>query len=233
MQSRERSKNTLTSRRGRVYRANCQQNHYPRRRGDLGRQRSAMLAACVVSGAALLIAGRAQAQSVSARCAAAKMKCASGREAGLLLCHARAEGGGVAVDPACTAKVEAKFSDPMTAKGCMEEAQARPPCATTGDAGTLAATVDDFVDSGGAAVDPQLPAPVLDRCGAGKKKCVANTVKQLLACYQKAVARGEAVDASCLQKARDKLDGGSEPARGCFAKLEAKYPLSGPTPCQT
>ena len=197
-------------------------------------QRSAMFLAFAVSVAMLATcASDTQAQPVTARCSAAKIQCASSREAALLLCHAKAEGRGSAVDPACVARVETKFSDPISGRGCMEKAEARPPCATTGDTSALASMVDDFVGGVVGALDPQFPTPVLDRCGAGKKKCVATEVKELLACYQKAAARGVAADPACLQKARDKFGGGSVPSRGCFARLEVKFPLTGSTPCQT
>ena len=67
----------------------------------------------------------------------------------------------------------------------------------------------------------------LSACAAGKKLCVAKKVAALLKCYSKnekppkGLARAK-LDA-CLQKANDKFDGGSKPAKGCFAKLEAKF----------
>lgn len=61
-----------------------------------------------------------------------------------------------------------------------------------------------------------------DKCGAGKLKCAAGTVAALLKCHAKAVKNGVAAEDVCLQKARAKLINGAEPAKGCFAKLEAK-----------
>ncbi len=181
---------------------------------------------------ALLLLGTAQAQvPATAKCSAAKMKCANTKATGLLKCHNKAEGKGVAVDPACITKAEMKFSLP--AKGCMEKADLKPPCATTGDAPSLEATIDAFVNDIVTDVDPMYPTPVLDKCSAGKKKCVANKVKALLGCYGKNTTKPDPLKfGPCVQKAMDKFDGGADPAKGCFQKLETKYNPSA-TPCQT
>jgi len=50
----------------------------------------------------------------------------------------------------------------------------------------------------------------------------------LLKCQQSAEKKGLSVNdatiQACLEKAVAKFDGGTTPAKGCFAKLEAKYP---------
>jgi hypothetical protein len=63
-------------------------------------------------------------------------------------------------------------------------------------------------------------------CAAGKDKCVSKKAAAILNCYGKDDKTGlvPADLASCIQKAKDKFDGGADPAKGCFAKLEAKYP---------
>ena len=61
-----------------------------------------------------------------------------------------------------------------------------------------------------------------NRCLAGKTKCTAKKAAGLLNCYAKAQKAGGAVDPTCLGKVQRKFDGGSDPSRGCFAKLEAK-----------
>jgi hypothetical protein len=68
------------------------------------------------------------------------------------------------------------------------------------------------------------PAPATgpNSCSGGKSLCLAKRIKGLLGCYRKAQIKGVAVDAACLQKVEDKFDGGSDPSKGCFAKLEAK-----------
>jgi hypothetical protein len=66
----------------------------------------------------------------------------------------------------------------------------------------------------------------LSACSAAKKACVAKKVAALLKCHAKN-EKPPGVDpvkhAACIQKAKDKFDGGAVPAKGCFAKLEAKY----------
>jgi hypothetical protein len=187
-------------------------------------KRYSILGAIVLSGTALLLgAGNAQAQLATAKCTAAKIKCANGKATGLLGCHNKAEGKNLPVDPACISKVDTKFSLP--AKGCMEKADAKPPCATTGDAPSLEAKVDAFVVDVVTELDPGYPAPVLNKCSAGKKKCVANKVKAILGCYGKNATKPDPVAlAACIQKAQDKYSGGADPTKGCFAKLELKPP---------
>jgi len=60
-----------------------------------------------------------------------------------------------------------------------------------------------------------------NKCLAGKTKCTEKKVAGLLTCYYKAQKAGTAVDAGCLAKVQTKFDGGADPSRGCFAKLEA------------
>src|SRR5215510_13691620 len=111
------------------------------------------------------------------------------------------------------------------------------PCSTTGDAGSLEAKVDAFVLDVVQELDPGYPDPVTNKCSAGKKKCVANKVKAILGCYGKAASAGASTDPTppppgqsptsffaCIQKAQDKFDGGTDPTKGCFAKLELKPP---------
>ena len=68
----------------------------------------------------------------------------------------------------------------------------------------------------------------LNACAAAKKQCVSKKTAALLKCHSKAEKPPNGLDpvkfAACLQKAKDKFDGGTNPAKGCFAKLEAKYP---------
>ena len=108
----------------------------------------------------------------------------------------------------------------------MEKAEkdlVKSPCATTGDAGSLEAKVDAFVHDVVTELDPGYPTPVLNKCSAGKKKCVANKVKAILGCYGKDATKPDSTAlAACIQKAQDKFDGGVDPTKGCFAKLEAK-----------
>src|SRR5215469_3899562 len=72
-------------------------------------------------------------------------------------------------------------------------------------------------------------------CSAAKKLCVAKKTAGLLKCHQVAEKKGLPVSdqsiQACLQKVVAKFDGGATPSKGCFAKLEAKYP--GPGGCLT
>src|SRR5262249_33670744 len=162
------------------------------------------------------------------KCSAAKIKCGNGKATGLLGCFSKAEGKGVAVDPECTSKVGAKFTTPV--KGCMEKAEKKPPCVTTGDAPALEAKVDSFVDDIVTTIDGGNPTPPQSKCASGQKKCVANKVKAELGCYGKAAKAGTAVDPTCLSKANSKF---ADPVKGCMAKLELKTPndciTTGPT----
>jgi GON domain-containing protein len=72
------------------------------------------------------------------------------------------------------------------------------------------------------------PTPAaLNKCAAAKRLCAAKEIAALLACHAKAAKppglKSGKLEA-CLQKAKDKFDGGVAPAKGCFAKLEAKFP---------
>ncbi len=161
------------------------------------------------------------------KCNSAKIKCAVTKATALLSCHNKAETKDVAVDPECVSKADIKFSSPADQKGCMDKAQkdlVKSPCSTGGDATPLEAKVDAFVLDVVNELDPGYPTPVLNKCSAGKKKCVANKVKAILGCYGKAASSGTPVDQECIQKAQDKFDGGADPSKGCFAKLEAKPP---------
>lgn len=89
----------------------------------------------------------------------------------------------------------------------------------------------------GALVALALTAPAhatLNACTAAKKLCVAKKTAALLKCHSKNEKPPTGLDptkfAACIQKAKDKFDGGSNPAKGCFAKLEAKF---GPGGCVT
>ena len=64
-------------------------------------------------------------------------------------------------------------------------------------------------------------AQTINKCQAGKKKCVGQAVKRLLVCHAKAEAKGDPVDQSCLDKVREKFSHPSD-NKGCIEKVEAK-----------
>src|SRR5438552_12746586 len=67
----------------------------------------------------------------------------------------------------------------------------------------------------------------LNACSAGKKKCVAKKAAAMLKCHSKNEKPPAGLTpvkfAACIQKAKDKFDGGTDPTKGCFAKLEIKF----------
>jgi hypothetical protein len=70
-------------------------------------------------------------------------------------------------------------------------------------------------------------AQVQSKCLVGKNKCMAKKASSLLKCEQLAETPGKDPDPNandCVDKARDKFEGGSTPAQGCFEKLETKVP---------
>jgi hypothetical protein len=74
------------------------------------------------------------------RCVGTKLQ-ASGKKAKTKLgCHAKATRKGLAVDPQCLAKAEARFA------GTFSSAEAHGPCLTTGDAGAIESGIDDLVN---------------------------------------------------------------------------------------
>jgi hypothetical protein len=93
---------------------------------------------------------------------------------------------------------------------------------TNDDTAAAKSAADAYVSAVVGGVDPMYPAPIIDRCSAGKKKCVAKLIDGLLKCHLKYEAKNLPVDPVCLQKVMTKYDGGPIPARGCFARLELK-----------
>ena len=175
-------------------------------------------------------AGVAGAQSVN-RCQVAKKRCVIKKTKGLLRCHVTAETTGLPVDPVCLQEHEDRFDGgAMPAKGCFARLEERDTCLTSGDAAALEAKVDAFVLDVVHALDPGYPAVVLSTCGAGKKKCVVKRAASLLECHAKAEVNG-AVNPDCLRRSETGFDGGTRPANGCFAKLEARggCPTTGDT----
>ncbi len=171
------------------------------------------------------------ADAAQSKCLAGKTKCVAGRVAGLLKCHQTAETPGKPADPnakGCVDKVVAKFdggADP--AKGCFEklEGKAGNDCITFDDTAAIEAAVDACVLQLVAAVDP--PPLTQSKCGPAKKKCIAGKVAGLLKCQTLAQTPGKPEDPNakgCVDKAKAKFDGGADPAKGCFEKLEGKTP---------
>jgi hypothetical protein len=64
-----------------------------------------------------------------------------------------------------------------------------------------------------------------NKCLAGKTKCVSKKIAGLLKCRAKCQQTPEKcgdVQTECEAKVKSKFEGGTNPTKGCFAKLEAK-----------
>jgi hypothetical protein len=83
------------------------------------------------------------------KCAAAKVKCTGKYVAAVSTCHERAIRRGIDVDLACLQRASDRFTLPV--RGCMERAESRPPCLTSGDAPAIKAdaleTVNGLIDA--------------------------------------------------------------------------------------
>src|SRR5262245_8003880 len=176
---------------------------------------------------ALMLTWGGLASAQQAKCLAGKTKCMSKKAAGLLKCEQTAETPGKVADPTCVTKVEDKFDGGIDAtKGCFEKLENKKgsDCITQDDTTAGENAVDACVASIVGAIDP--PPRDQTKCGVGKKKCVSKYLAGLLKCQAAAQAPGKPNDPNaggCIDKAKTKYNG-TEPAKGCFAKLEAKEP---------
>ncbi|HEV7731630.1 MAG TPA: DUF4215 domain-containing protein [Candidatus Binatia bacterium] len=171
------------------------------------------------------------AHAAQSKCLAGKTKCVAGRVAGLLKCHGTAEMPGKPANPndkGCIDKVDAKFDGgPDPTKGCFEKLESKSgnDCLTFDDTTSTAILVDACVAQLVATIDP--PPITQAKCGTGKKKCIATKMAGLLKCQGTAQTPGKPADPNtkgCVDKAKAKFDGGADPAKGCFEKLESKTP---------
>ena len=187
-----------------------------------------IVAALVV---ALTLMAHAPASAQQAKCLAGKTACMAKKAAGVLKCEALAETPGKPVDPNakdCVTKAETKFDGgAQPAKGCFEKLESKDPndCLTVDDTVAAETAVDACVASLVAAIDP--PPRDQTKCGASKKKCASKYLAALLKCRTLAQTPGKPTDPNtkgCVDKAVAKYTGGLNPAKGCFAKLEAKDP---------
>ena len=192
-----------------------------------------ILVAALVCGVTFVQAGTASAN----KCSAGKAKCVVNKTKALLGCYGKAAGKGLTVDAACVAKAKAKFDGGAEpAKGCFEKLEAKGEkagakpevvCPTTNDTAAIEAKVDAFVADLVADLDTVAGA---NKCVAGKLKCATNKNGALLGCQSKAFGKAITVDPACVAKAKSKFDGGADPAKGCFEKLEIKGEKAGAKP---
>jgi hypothetical protein len=162
------------------------------------------------------------------KCAAKKEQCVVAMLGHLLWCHMIAEKAALGpANPVCLQMFKDRFDGgALPEKGCFEKLEfaAAGQCFSNDDTAAMETKVDAFVSAVVGLVDPVYPAPIIDKCSAGKKNCVSKLASALLKCRSHSEARNAPVDPFCLQKALIKFNGGAFPVKGCFAKLEGKYP---------
>ena len=164
------------------------------------------------------------------KCDAGKLKCVAKKKACLLNVETKALKKGVAVDAAKRQKCRDKFDggiDPS--KGCIGKLEGKQQdgkpetlCTVTGDAVSLEATVDAFVDD--ILTDLVLDYPAVEapnKCHPALAKCVAKKCKCILKLREKSLKKAEPVDVEKLQKCFDKF---FDPIglKGCVDKVYAK-----------
>lgn len=191
---------------------------------------STRLRAVGAAAMAVILGHVAVAEATLNACLAGKERCVAKLAAGWLRCHDKAEKEGRdpfldAVVQSCLNKARTRFD--VAAKGCFPRLEQKGGCLTTADSNEVAEVVGEFVGDVVTDLDPAYPAPVQNLCAAAKKTCAGRYAAARLACHAKADKPPKGLPAggfeACTAKARAKFDGGTAPARGCFAKLEAKY----------
>jgi hypothetical protein len=140
----------------------------------------------------LTAAGACSNARAKTTCLGSKLQAIAKKEATKLACHAKVAAKN---DPSslakCLAGAETKFTHAFikadAAQGCSG----------------VAATCECLVDRCVSAIRNQLPD--MGKCEAARLKAAAKKAKSILACNAKAVAKNLAVDAACVQKAKDKF----------------------------
>ena len=107
------------------------------------------------------------------KCVGAKLKAAGKKLAAKMSCHAKAKVAGVAVDPTCLAKAEAKFTSAVTKAGA----------ACAGTPATLESPVDDCVTN----FLPEVPGN--GKCPADSAKAAGKEGSGLLGCRVKELTK--------------------------------------------
>jgi hypothetical protein len=177
---------------------------------------------------AFVLAGAAYAQTppATAKCSAAKMKCALNYVKGALTCQSNAAKKGDGSAATCiSTKVEPKLNTAVT--GCLPKADAKFPGGCSRLGATDADLVNDLHTIVGNYVTQNYPtSPALDLCAAGLLKCVSGLYTGLLTCDSKALVKGVHTSdggagppPACTFKVFTKFD---DALKGCTAKLVAK-----------
>jgi hypothetical protein len=111
-------------------------------------------------------------------------------------CESTATGRGAAVDPACLARVSAKF-DKTVAK-----LAARADCIVSPDEGAIESARDAYLDD---VENMLLPAVAKSRCTARKLGAAGKKVLDLMKCHGKAIAKGAPTDTACVMREQAKF----------------------------
>src|SRR5690349_17881823 len=162
------------------------------------------VAAITLGFLALVATGPASASTPAQKCAATKTKAAGKKAAAKAGCQSKAAQKGTAVDASCLMKAETKFSSAFS------KAEAKGGCATSGDASTIEAKVDAFIDDlvkevTGSPAGALLTTQPARTCAAKKIKAAGKKASGKLACDAKAKSKGIAPDPGCLSKADGKF----------------------------
>jgi carboxypeptidase family protein len=165
----------------------------------------------VATAALLLTAATADRAAAQAKCQAAKAKAAGKKAGSKAKCQSKAVSKGEAVDPECLTKAETKFSSSFA------KAEAKPPCATTGDAAAIEGKVDAFI----ADLGTTLGGPGPNACSSAKYKASGKYTSSILNCIRKAVLKNTTVDPACTMKAFTKLQSSFTSADGKGACITA------------
>ena len=190
------------------------------RKASLGVLAALLTAACLYA---------TSAEALQSKCLVGKNKCMAKKAASLLKCHQKAETPGKDPNPNfndCVTKAENKFDGtPDPTKGCFEKLENKSPndCLTFDDTAPAETAVDNCVAALVAGIDPGMVDQT--KCGVKKKKCVAKKLNGILKCWQKAETPGKDPNPNakdCIDKVVAKYDGGTDPSKGCFVKLETK-----------
>jgi hypothetical protein len=191
--------------------------------------------------ASALLAGVAAATEQPNTCIAGKLACTNAFTSAVFKCYAKVFKSGFTGangDKAeeCVRKARRKFGTAVSDKvqcwdkieGKEKAAKPETVCpANIVDEFDVDALVEDFtLDIVSNEVAPGGPVPFGSSCSAGKVGCVATFFQQLFKCEIAAHKAGAVTDQACIDKAITKFSGGANPAKGCFAKLEAKQKLS-------
>lgn len=204
-------------------------------RSLVGSALSAVLLASMLVGS-----GRAHATVQPNTCIAGKLACASAYSSAVFKCYAKIFKSGFTAangDKAeeCVRKARRTFGTAVTNKvQCWDKIESKEKVekpetvcpANIFDEFDVDGMVEDFtLDIVSNEVAPGGPVPFGSSCSAGKVACVGKFFQQLFKCEIAAHKAGALADQACIDKAILKFSGGSDPAKGCFAKLEAKQKI--------